>query len=309
MTRGLKAAGLPVLLFLTSPLQAQRFDIGLTAPQCEAIVSNALSNPARTDTLHLVRHCPGQFGPVMSELLRRSDLPATDWPLYKHIITFAVSFREADVFDAALALAVDTSSAYLGRVGALFLIHMYTSGKESVNTDRYLDLFIGSGEGRTGCGGTYSWPPTTWPGEVDLPTSAKEQALSAAREVLASASEAGLSVLASCIRDDLDRTGAGWSVPTEFTPSTDFSWVRQCGRRFLLRNSSRAWVSMERSLLAMTVPPTLHYTRWSFPPRPEGAAYSEETWIAPGAGTASIRQIPPVSPYLMPPTEVDVTPC
>lgn len=42
MTRGRKAAFLPFFLVLASPLEAQRFDIGLTAPQCEAIVSNAL---------------------------------------------------------------------------------------------------------------------------------------------------------------------------------------------------------------------------------------------------------------------------
>lgn len=47
MTRGLKAAFLPFFLVLASPLEAQRFDIGLTAPQCEAIVANALANPTR----------------------------------------------------------------------------------------------------------------------------------------------------------------------------------------------------------------------------------------------------------------------
>jgi hypothetical protein len=308
MTCGLRAAFLPFFLVLASPLEAQRFDIGLTAPQCEAIVANALANPTRLDTLHLVRNCPGKFGPVMIELLQRPALMTNAWSLYKHIITFSASFREDDIFDAARDVAVDGSAPYLARVAALVILNAYTSGSVIPMLDRY----VGYAGPPSGCsGGGVSATPTTWPGEDELSSSAGTQALSVAKTVLASSSAAGLKYLASCIETNLDVSGMGL-VPVEvpsFTPSTDFSYVKQCGRKFLIRNASNAWVSMTLNLAPSSPPGPNIVKQWTAPPRPEGAAYSEHTWTAPGAGTAWIKQIPPGFPYLMPPTEVDVTPC
>lgn len=286
----------------------QDFDIGLTTAQCDTVVSNAASNPAHRDTLRLVRNCEGAFGPTMADLLEETALLATDTTTYFDIVYLAAQFREDEIFDRVRAIATDAGQPAIARAAALAVIYSYITPNGVEPQLEYLRTFAGSGGG---CTSAASSSVFTHPGETSLGSNAPEQALNTAAAILSSGAPNVVKFVASCIYSRLYRGNSG-AVPIEtpsFTPSTDFSYVKQCGRKFLIRNASNAWVSMTLNLAPSSPPGPNIVKQWTAPPRPEGASYSESTWTAPGAGTAWIKQVPALSPHLMAPTAVDTTPC
>jgi len=191
----------------TQPVVAQNFDIGLTAPQCEAIVGNAYGNPANVDTVRLVRHCPGEFGRVIAKLLLETGLISSDLEAYKEIVLLAASYRERDIFHVARSLAEDSELPYLARIAGLSILNAYTSSGGIMPNLTFYASYSGPS---TGCGGGgISGDQTTFDGESDIPHDAVAQALQSAREVIANARDAGLKFLASCIRARLSSDGVG----------------------------------------------------------------------------------------------------
>ncbi len=260
-------------------ISAQDFDIGLTGPQCKEIVDNAYSNPAKIDTVRLVRHCRGEFGPVISRLLLETALISSDLEAYKEIVLLASSYMEKDIFHTARYLAEGSGVPYLARIAGLSILNAYASSGGITPDLAFYQSYSGASTGCGGGGG--SGEQVTYAGETDLPYDVYAQALQSAKEVIANANEAGLKFLASCIRARISSEGIGGGPdPASFTASTHFSHVKQCGRKFVLRNSSRGWGLVE---LAWGVGGGNYETReFTLPPRAPGSSYSETTWTIPG---------------------------
>jgi len=290
------------------PVIAQGFNAGLTAAQCDSVVANAIANPTNADTLRLVRFCPDAFGPTIADLLTdRTDLLSGNQATYFLIVDLAMKYIEDDVWDAARGLAVDGSAPELARTGAmLILLAMSQPG----GTELSLQQFVGWAGPSTNC--TASAPTTSLieMGEEPVTGDWITSVLSVVEAVRSSSAPASTKFVATCIKlalQPLDGRIPG--DPVSFVPATHFSYVKQCGRRFLLRNSSTAWVTLEIYLSSSSPPYGNVYRRWSMPPRPEGASYSENTWTAPRAGTAWVKSYLPNPVTLMQPTSVDTTPC
>jgi hypothetical protein len=242
----------------------------------------------------------------MAGLIEDFSLAASDTATYNVIFSMISTFRDDDIYFSALEIAGNAGAPELARAWSLIILTNYYSG---IGLSYVGPDFVGYGGGAAGCllagspivSGSYSGFPATM--RADL--------LGVAESILAGANPTGIKYLAGCLKaateplvfdpnDVQDET---------FTPSTDFSYVKQCGRKFLIRNASNAWVSMTLNLAPSSPPGPNIVKQWTAPPRPEGASYSESTWTAPGAGTAWIKQVPALSPHLMAPTAVDTTPC
>ncbi len=269
-------------------LPAQLYDIGLTGPQCDSIVENALDNPARQDTLRLVRHCAGDFGTVIGQLLERTDLISTDLEAYLDIIMLASKFNELDVLYAALAVAEDEGKPAFGRAASLAVVESLVSpsGVDPFIVRQYLSY---SGPS-TGCSMVIAADRWLLDGESPVSQGDAEYALSVAESIAASGAAPAVKHAASCIVNTLkprELTLGSADIPT-FTPGTHFSFVKQCGRKFELRNSSDAWVNVRLQWDANE----FDGKTWAMPPKPKGESYSSATWTVPGSGNTAIVYYP-----------------
>jgi hypothetical protein len=273
-------------------LRAQVYDMGLTGQQCESIVANAMSNPARADTLRRVRFCADAFGPVMAALLKRTDLVLGESKTYLGIAELASQFDEVEVLYAALAVAENKAAPAFARVASLAVVRSLVSGSgvEVFLMERFINY---SGPG-SGCSSPRSAERWKLGGEAPVEERDRQYALAVAQAIVASDAAPAVTYMASCIVNAMIpriRNLGPADIPV-FHSAVDFEWVRQCDRNFVLRNKSAAWVSVSLQWGSHEEDGKV----WSMPPRPFGAPYSEATWTVPGTGSTAQVYYPAIWP-------------
>lgn len=253
-----------------------------TPAQCDTVASNALSNPARRDTLIMVRSCPGKFGPVMATILGQTGLVTTDFETYRLVVSMAAQFSESEVFSEALGIAADGSEPELARVGALLIVgSMVYPGGIVPELERFQNYPAGGAV--SGCMPSFADVGGIFTGESPIGSTARGVVDSLAGVLVASSAPRSVRFVASCLRALLHPyTGYGLGLPPKppFNPLADFSYVRLCGRRFLLRNASYHSVALY-----------LYWSSgargWTMPPRAAPAAYSESSWTVPDTSSVA----------------------
>lgn len=253
-----------------------------TSAECDTIAAAASARPFVHDTLVIVVACPSHFGSTMSGLMSTYSLASSHPSTYGLLFTIVSQYRNPSTLDEALDIAVDASAPLLARTWAVITMLNYRFGKDRRLSGSDLASYSGPVEGcalpgSLSLGGSYSGFPSSWYEDID----------EVAATLVNSAAPLPVRHLATCILEQLKAVQTANDmllVPATnytFNPSTDFSYVKQCGRKFLLRNASYVSVSV-LLIWADTYPGNRFYV---LPPRKEGESYSEVSWTVPGSNS------------------------
>lgn len=293
--------------------QAQNYAGDVTPAQCESIMSNAMNNPARSDTLSYTRHCAG-FADSMVVLLRRLGRVAPDLAIYDGVAIVSGMYAEGPIYEAALLLARDTSEPDLARVAALSILLSYVTVGHIPFRPSFLADYTDSGDVCVGtnsiAGGEFPLPGTT-----PLPSGYRGAILGLARSIVEGSSSDKVKFLATCLVSQLTSWPPAIYQPENVSFSTsDFSFVKQCGRKFLLRNASNAavstyliWARVDSYGAENEAAWTGKSRMYNLEPRPEGEPYSEVTWTVPGADSVAVVRTTRYVPLMH--EAVNTTPC
>jgi|GEM_PF-5220287 len=281
-----------------APLSSQQY----TPQECAAITASALAHPARTDTLRLVRDCPGVFGSTFATLLQSVAVFA-DSGTFDTVARMASRRREPEIFSAAIAVAGDTGRPELARLTAVWLLVKYMYGTSFDINLRALGEY--EDDGPAIC---VTAPGTrAVSGENPLPADARAQVHSLATSLMAEQPMGWVPLHAQCL-DHIsnDALLVFSSSPREqltFNPSTDFAFQVLCGRRVLLRNASLAPVSIR--LVWGDTPAQVSLNQqardYTLPGRRDGTPYFETTWTVPSQTARKFRIQQVTNPYSAPP--------
>lgn len=254
----------------------------LPTAECDTISIAATARPFVHDTLDKVGQCPSHFGATMAGLMSNYSLASTHPATYGLLFTMVSQYPTPATFDEAMDIAVDASAPLLARTWAVItLLNFRFNTDWRLSGDQYLSYSGPVGgcglSGSLGLAGSFSGFPSAWYNDVD----------DLATAVVNSAAPLPVRHLARCIQSEAqaertaDQLSLGTVTNTTFNPSTNFSYVKQCGRKFLLRNSSYASVRVK-----------LVWGDYSgaerdymLPPRKEGESYSEVSWTVPGSNS------------------------
>jgi hypothetical protein len=206
---------------------------------------------------------------------------ASDTATYHRIFELASQLRNPTIWDAALAIAADGGAPTIARLWSLIVLTDYASSdgvsldgrRESVYANATYGCYPGGDGSSTG-------PTNGFPSEYSI------TAGTLARAIIGSGATVSLKHIAGCLLN-VTEPMEEWdtSIPDTFVPSTHFSYVKQCGRKFVLRNSSNAWVSVVLSYVPISPHDPAVYRPWTMPPKPADLSYSQTTWTIPGIRT------------------------
>lgn len=246
----------------------------LARTPCDTLVARAMANPTASDSLLLVRTCPGRFGPMMASLIVQFA-PQTDTVASAVVFSLASGWREPEIYDSAEALASNAALPDMTRMWALKILTDYESPAGVAISVPMMHSLVGSTPGICN--------PEAFPdlavkdGDAPLPSDHVARSAGVAASVLAGSASGRVKFMASCLKSVLEPPALDDSPPL----AGPFSWdsvsvVHICEGHYKIRNANPVWTTV-----------ILYQFGWneaqdgwreikvSLPPKPANADYSE----------------------------------